>query len=206
MNEFLFRLASIPRKLRMKFFLYMNRKWLRWGGAKVGDNASIFNRVYFQKHPTAKCIIGDYFTLTSGESINPLSRNIKACIYLEKDAELIIGDHVGMSSPSIWVAKSIHIGDNTMIGSDCMILDTDCHSLYPEIRSIAHTFPLDEHENANIAPINIGKDVMIGARCIILKGVAIGDRSVIAAGSVVTKSVPEGEIWGGNPAKFIKQL
>ena len=50
----------------------------------------------------------------------------------------------------------------------------------------------------------IEDDVFVGTSCLILKGVTIGARSVIAAGSVVTHNVPPDEIWGGNPAKFIK--
>ena len=54
-------------------------------------------------------------------------------------------------------------------------------------------------------PIHIGKRVWIGSGAIILPGVNIGDNSVIAAGSVVTKDVPENCLYGGNPAKFIKK-
>lgn len=61
-------------------------------------------------------------------------------------------------------------------------------------------------QNAKTAPIVIGDYVFIGARCMILKGVTIGDRSIVAAGSVVTKSIPADELWGGVPAKFIKKL
>ena len=56
------------------------------------------------------------------------------------------------------------------------------------------------------APIRIGNDVWIGMRSIILKGVTIGDGAVIAAGSVVTRDVPAGTLYGGNPARFIKEL
>lgn len=49
-------------------------------------------------------------------------------------------------------------------------------------------------------------NVFIGAKCIILKGVTIGENSVIGAGSVVTKNVPANQIWAGNPAKFIKNV
>lgn len=56
------------------------------------------------------------------------------------------------------------------------------------------------------APIVIEDDVLIGTRCIILKGVTIGARSIIAAGSVVTKSIPADCIAGSNPCKVIKQL
>ena len=53
--------------------------------------------------------------------------------------------------------------------------------------------------------MHIGSDCWIGVGSTILKGVNIGDGSVIAAGSIVTKSIPSFEIWGGNPAKFIKK-
>ena len=54
------------------------------------------------------------------------------------------------------------------------------------------------------APIVIDDDVLIGARCIILKGVHIGARSIVGAGSVVTGDIPAGEIWAGNPARKIR--
>ena len=56
------------------------------------------------------------------------------------------------------------------------------------------------------APICIGEDVFIGANSTILKGVTIGDRSIVASGSVVTKSIPSDQLWGGNPAKKIRDL
>jgi acetyltransferase-like isoleucine patch superfamily enzyme len=57
---------------------------------------------------------------------------------------------------------------------------------------------------AEIAPIRIGRDVIVGVNSVILKGVEIGDGAVVAAGSVVTKSIPTNEIWGGNPARKIR--
>ena len=56
------------------------------------------------------------------------------------------------------------------------------------------------------APVRIENDAFIGTRCIICKGVTIGEKSIIAAGSVVVKDVPAGEMWGGNPAKYIKKI
>lgn len=58
---------------------------------------------------------------------------------------------------------------------------------------------------ANTLPPVIGDDVWIGANVVILRGVRVGDGAVIAAGAVVTKDVPENEIWGGVPAKFIRK-
>ena len=61
-------------------------------------------------------------------------------------------------------------------------------------------------QDVKSAPIIIGDYVFIGARCVICKGIEIGERSIIAAGSIVTKNIPAGEIWGGSPAKFIKKI
>jgi len=63
-------------------------------------------------------------------------------------------------------------------------------------------------DNSQVAreKVHIMKNVFIGAHSTILKGVNIGENSIIGSGSVVTKSVPSNEIWGGNPAKFIRNI
>lgn len=58
---------------------------------------------------------------------------------------------------------------------------------------------------ANFKPIHIGHHCWIGTRATILQGVNIGNGSIVAAGAVVTKDIPAGEVWGGVPAKFIKK-
>ena len=54
-------------------------------------------------------------------------------------------------------------------------------------------------------PVEIGQQVFIGAGVIICKSVTIGEGAIIGAGSIVTKDIPAGEIWAGNPARFIKK-
>ena len=61
-------------------------------------------------------------------------------------------------------------------------------------------------KNKISAPVSIGDDVFIGTQVMILKGVNIGERSIIGARSLVVKDVPEGEIWAGNPARFIRKI
>ena len=88
----------------------------------------------------------------------------------------------------------IYIGDGTFIGHN-VILATLNHDMNPDSRG--DMYP---------KPIHIGKKVWIGSGAIVLPGISIGDNSVIAAGSVVTKNVPENVVYGGNPAKFIKKI
>ena len=58
---------------------------------------------------------------------------------------------------------------------------------------------------SNFGRIKIGNNSFIGCNVTILRGVTIGNNCIIGAGSVVTKNVPDGEVWAGNPAKFIKK-
>ena len=90
----------------------------------------------------------------------------------------------------------ITIGDNTMIGPN-VTLATAGHPILPSLRMKGYQFNV---------PINIGKNVWIGAGVIVLPGVNIGDNSVIGAGSVVTKDIPENVVAYGNPCKIIRTI
>ena len=113
-------------------------------------------------------------------------------------SRIIIGNNVGISGATINAANSITIEDNVAIGSGCIITDTDSHPLGYEDRMA------DDNGKTKTAPIFIKEGAFIGARCIIMKGVTIGAHSVIGAGSIVTKSIPDNCIACGNPAKVIK--
>ena len=122
-------------------------------------------------------------------------------IDVARNATLLIGDYSGMSNTTISCKKSITIGKYVNIGGGSLIMDSNFHSIDWEKRRDYHTDKLD----AKSAPIIIGDDVFIGARCIICKGVKIGDRAVIAAGSVVVNDIPADSIAGGNPCRIIRQ-
>lgn len=127
---------------------------------------------------------------------------IQPCVFniATAGAEILIGNNVGISGATINATKSIKIGDNVLIGSGCIITDTDSHPIGWEDR-------INNNNYKTISkPIVICDNVFIGARSFIMKGVTIGKNSVIGAGSVVTKSIPENCIAGGNPAKVIKYL
>lgn len=197
----------VPRKIRRIYYHRFNRMLFRYYGAKFGKNLQVYNKIYINIEKGASLSIGDNFCLTSGDCYNPLSRNLYGSISLEGiNTIVVIGDDTGMSSPCIWAKQSITIGNRVKIGGDVIIMDSDAHSLDYKIRSSREKidgFSLDRL-SAKCAPIVVEDDVLIGTRCIILKGVTIGARSVIAAGSVVTKSIPADCIAGGNPCRVIR--
>lgn len=82
-----------------------------------------------------------------------------------------------------------------------MIFDTDFHSLDWRDRKDG-----TDIQKRKKSPVVIKSLAFIGANSIILKGVTIGERSIVGAGSVVTKDIPDGEIWAGNPAQFIREI
>lgn len=143
--------------------------------------------------------IGDNFYLSSGNGVNPIASNLQADVYVEPGATLTIGNNVGMSSTRLWIHESARIGNNVKIGGCVLITDTDAHPMdYMARRS--------SNEGTKSAPVVIEDDVWVGAHCIILKGVTIGARSIIGAGSVVTKSIPADCVAAGNPCRVIKSL
>ena len=122
-------------------------------------------------------------------------------IVAERGATIKIGKNLRMSGATIYARCSITIGDNVLLGGGVKVYDTDFHSLDHNFRGTS-----DDKANTKNAPVVIGDDVFVGAGTIVLKGVKIGSRAIVGAGSFVTKDIPEGEIWAGNPAKFIRKI
>ncbi len=110
---------------------------------------------------------------------------------------------------------NIHVGENFYAGFNCTILDMaevrigDNCLIAPNvgIYTAGHNLnPIDRHKTGYAKSITIGNNVWIGGHCAIIGGIKIGDNSIIAAGSVVTKDVPENTVFAGNPAKKIKDI
>jgi acetyltransferase-like isoleucine patch superfamily enzyme len=123
--------------------------------------------------------------------------------YFKFDGYWLPGPHIVIGN-NTFIARNvefncqagIQIGNDCAIGSNCIFADHH-HSddLGPDRMRDAKTL---------MAPIKIGNNVLIGGNSVILEGVVIGDGAVIGAGSVVTKSIPSNEIWGGIPARKIR--
>lgn len=148
---------------------------------------------------SGKIVIGNKFIANSGKMNNPIGGDTYLRFIIQDKGILEIGENVGISNSTIVCWENIKIDDYVFIGGSCKIWDTDFHSINAEERCL-----LGDRETKT-APIHIKKYAFIGGNTIILKGVTIGEKSIIAAGSVVTKNIPDNEIWGGNPAKFIKK-
>ena len=144
--------------------------------------------------------IGSYFVCKNKVASNTIGL-IQPTIFnvVLEGSEIVIGDNVGISGATINAAKSVRIGNNVMIGSGCIITDTDSHPIRWQDR-------LDNPNSTVSKPIVIEDNVFIGARSIILKGVTISFGSVVGAGSVVSKDVPPNVIVCGNPARIVKYL
>lgn len=116
---------------------------------------------------------------------------------------LVIGDGVFIGhGTSFAVASRISIGKYASIAGGCYIADTEGHSHYNPQKPIWEVPAGD----GDIAPITIEDGVQISRNCMILKGVTIGARSVIGAGSVVRSDIPPDSIVMGNPARVVKKM
>ena len=110
-------------------------------------------------------------------------------LFVDKDAEIRFGNVFLNQGVGIASMSSVSIGDDTIIGERTEIMDNDWHGF--------------DGNPPKILPVKIGKHVWVGFRCILLKGIEIGDFSIVGAGSVVTRSVPPNTIVAGNPARKI---
>lgn len=198
MIRFISKILNLPTALRIKFYPSINRMILRTYGAVLGKNIQIPGKVHWLIRGS-KVRVGDNLYFSSGDAVNPIGSNLQGAIYVESGASLTIGNDVGMSSIRMWIHESVTIGDNVKIGACVLITDTDAHPL----DYLAHR---TSNEGTKSAPIEIEDDVWVGAHSIILKGVTIGARSIIGAGSVVTKNIPPDCVAGGNPCRVIKKL
>lgn len=168
--------VSFGRKLKVRGFL--NVSVTRKGSVLIGNNLSI----------------------NSGNNHNIIGRQQRTIFWV--DGKLLIGNNTGISGTAIICNYDIEIGNNVKIGGNTVLYDTDFHSLDVDTRNDK----TKDKKKAKCQKVTIKDNVFIGAHSTILKGVTIGKNSIIAASSVVSKSIPDNEIWGGNPIKFIKKI
>jgi acetyltransferase-like isoleucine patch superfamily enzyme len=177
--------ATKLNKLYVRHFLKPQFKYLGKGGA--------YFKPRYIKVFGYNVSIGDYPTLIGARDaeVQLTSWNIG-----EHKGEIIIGKY-SLITPGVRImaAEKIIIGDACMIAHGAYISDADWHGIYDRAEPVGKTKPIILEDN-----------VWIGDSAIICKGVTIGKNSIIGAGAVVTKDVPQNSIFAGNPAKLVKEL
>jgi acetyltransferase-like isoleucine patch superfamily enzyme len=169
---------------------------LRIKGIRFG-NKVVFNGIpVVRRYENSSIVIGNNCTFNSARNSVRVGLQ-KRCTFvtLTKKSEILIGNNSGGSGIILLAAKLIKIGNNVLIGAHTMIIDNDFH----------HSDPGKRHETEDIPtrPIIIEDNVFIGTNCMILKGITIGQNSVIGANSVVVTSIPSNSIAIGNPCKVV---
>jgi acetyltransferase-like isoleucine patch superfamily enzyme len=125
-----------------------------------------------------------------GEDCRLSSYPVRSHLVVMRDASLTVGNHVVIAyGAAISARRAIRIGDGTRIGPFCLILDNDFHSVG------------DKHAPGGAAPIEIGRNVTLGARVTVLRGTRIGDGARVVSGSTVAGVIPNGAVVSGVPAR-----
>jgi acetyltransferase-like isoleucine patch superfamily enzyme len=181
---------------------YFRCKIIFWGNNVQYSNFKTIGIPYVSVAIGGTFSIGNNLSMNNGIEGNPIGSFNRCTFFIDKGATLKIGLNLGISQGAIICHKNIKIGNNVKIGGGARIFDTDFHSINPNLRLNIKT----DLDNKKKLPVVIEDNVFIGAHTTILKGVSIGENSIIGACSVVTKNVPSNEIWAGNPAKFVKFL
>jgi acetyltransferase-like isoleucine patch superfamily enzyme len=192
---------SPVRSVRFRVHRFLGRLRLLCSSVRLGGPVRAYGMPVISICPGSECYIGEGSVLISVSFATALGVNHPVVLRtLRPEARINIGERVGISGGSICAAEWVAIGDDTLLGANVTIADTDFHSLDPRRRAS------DTEEDIIIAGVTIGKRVFVGTNTIILKGVTIGDNTIIGAGSVVTKSVPPNVVAAGNPCRPIRNL
>ena len=184
--------APYRKLLNGKVVLYKNTVYEMHstGNIMVENGVFQFNKPWTKNDPfpsllhiseKASLIVTNSFHIYSG-----------ARVYVNKNSTLILGSGYINNNLNLTCFEKIEIGHNVAISSNVTIRDSDSHTVSTSSQFMTQ-------------PIKIGHNVWIGVNVTILKGVEIGDGTVIAAGAVVNKSVPARCLAGGVPAKVIRE-
>lgn len=166
-----------------------------YGSVKLGGKPII------QKYHNSRIIIGRNVTLLSDSDCNVAGINHPVILATCGEGAVIeLKEGCGLSGTSVVALKSVVIGENAMFGVNTNVYDTDFHPIDPELRL------KQENQFAASDKVVIGKNVWIGANSTILKGVEIGENSIVGAHSLVTKSLKTNGIYGGVPARLIREI
>ncbi|MDX2153735.1 MAG: sugar O-acetyltransferase [Bryobacteraceae bacterium] len=141
----------------------------------------------------------------------------------QEERRRILRELFGQGGDSVWMqppfycdyGANIELGERVFFNFNCVVLDVcrvriGSYSLFgPAVQIYTPMHPMNAEQRRVKEygkPVEIGSDVWVGGGAIILPGVTIGSRTVIGAGSVVTRSIPEGVFAAGNPCRVIREI
>jgi len=185
--------------LRERRDTWLCRLLARWWGVRLGRGCRFCGRVVFRRLPGSAIRIGDRCTFRSAYWSNRVGLN-RSCMIstLREGAVVEIGDDCGLSGTVIAAERSISIGSGVLCGGNVTVTDTDWHPLDRCARR--------RGEPGRSAPVVIGDDVWLGLNVTVLKGVRIGQGTVVGANSVVTGDLPDNVLAAGAPTRVIRSL
>ncbi len=175
------------------FTTLISRTIARWRGLTLGEGCKFYGMAFFRRVPMSTIRIGQNCRFRSAYWANFIGLNRRCMIStLNNGAIIKIGDRCGFSGTVIAAEKKILLGNRIRCGANTTITDTDWHT--------------DDPRTGDPASVIIEDDVWLGMNVTILKGVTIGKGSLVAANSLVTKSIPAGVMAAGQPAKIIRKI
>lgn len=185
--------SCLVRLIGRKWYSFWACLLSAWWGVTLGRGVVFAGLPCFRRYPGSTITIGDNCKFLSTHTSNLIGIN-RPCLIstLAAGASIEIGANCGFSGTVIGCAASVIIGDNVRCGANTLITDTDWHT--------------DDPRTGPDVPVLIEDNVWLGVNVTVLKGVVIGENTIVAAGSVVTKSLPANVIAGGIPAKLFKDL
>jgi acetyltransferase-like isoleucine patch superfamily enzyme len=185
-------------KLDMVFSTFRSCLSLSLQGCRPGRGFKTSGKCSFKARNSGSIRFSSNVTLLSAWRTNRVGLSTPVLIQTFGDGKIDFGENFGGSGVVISSRSHVKIGKNVNLGGNVRIYDHDFHALDFEKRRL----PFKEQEKfVRTSPIHIGDDVFVGASAMILKGVKIGPRTIIAAGSVVFRGdYPADVILAGNPA------
>jgi acetyltransferase-like isoleucine patch superfamily enzyme len=184
---------SLLWKVTSLFWTFIVATAARSRGIVLGRECIFYGYTKFKKANNATISIGKKVTFRSSPTSNLIGVN-RPCIItaLDPDAKLKIGNYCGFSGTVIGSFSKITIGDHVKCGANTLITDGDWHT--------------DDYRSGKSAPILIEDNVWLGVNVTVLKGVTIGENTIIGANSVVVKSIPSNSVAAGNPCRVLKEI
>lgn len=180
-------------RLLSPYWRIVNHISVYWWGVSIGKDCSFRGKAVWRMLPNTRIKVGSHCIFNSNHRSNTIGV-YTPCMFstIKEGAHIEIGDGCGFSGTVIGSALSITLGNNVRCGANTLITDSDWH--------------FDDPRVGKDKPIIIGDNVWLGYGVKVLKGVHIGENSLIGACSVVTKDIPANVIAAGNPCKVIRKI